>query len=70
MITFFNRKWLITLNDLRILARAREILESNKVEYVINPEIITHKFMVSEYRIFVKKNEYEKAEFLIRNLYN
>lgn len=70
MITFFNRKWLITLNDLRILARAREILESNKVEYVINPEIITHKFMASEYRIFVKKNEYEKAEFLIRNLYN
>lgn len=70
MITIFNRKQLIRTYDMDIQAKIRNILAANNVDYYINPIMFSASIHTSaEYKIYVHKNDYEKACYLIKDAF-
>ena len=66
MITIFNRRELICTPDMIIQAKVREILETNNIDYIINP---VTSFAMGDYKIYVKKTDIEEAGYLIKDIY-
>ena len=70
MVTIFNRKQLIITYDISIQSKIRDILANNNVEYSINPIMFTaHTYSPAEYKIYVRKKDYEYACFLIKDIF-
>ncbi|MBQ8663300.1 MAG: hypothetical protein IJ471_05535 [Eubacterium sp.] len=79
MITLFNRKELCTTFDLERQALIRDILAANKIDYKLklaNPgrshtrghahsTIGMNLNRANQYTIYVKKDDFEKAKYLI-----
>lgn len=81
MITMFNRKELIITRSLEEQARVREVLAAEGIDYTVkvngghargiaSQRSYTGSFGENqevryEYRIFVKKNDYERAAYLV-----
>lgn len=69
MITLFNRKQLIITYDISIQAKIRDILAANNIDYIINPIMFSVRtYTPSEYKIYVKKKDYEQACYLIKDV--
>ena len=76
MITIFNRKEVLITLSIEKQADIRTILVDNNIAYVVNTynnsgPIAGGRFGENpnyslEYRIFVNKKDYDKANFLIR----
>lgn len=81
MITFFNRKELLVTFSMERQAEIREILASKNVEYFVNvvnrksPSGGSRRNTATfgenadlqyEYKIYVKKFDYDQAAYLIR----
>lgn len=79
MITIFNRRELIVTMDMKRQSDIRNILADNHIDYVVKTTNLqsasarshTGRFGINqdcsyEYKIFVHKNDYGKAEALIR----
>ena len=82
MITIFNRKEVLCAFDMNSQADARGILAANGIRYIIKTngndmnDIGTRSMFgrgfgenprfSCEYRIFVHKNDYEQAKYLLR----
>ena len=70
MITVFNRKQLIITYDITIQAKIRDILSANNVDYTINPIMFSVRtYALAEYKIYVRKKDYEYACFLIKDVF-
>ncbi len=70
MITLFNRKQLIITYDMTVQSKIRDILAANKIDYIINPIMFSARtYTPSEYKIYVKKKDYEQACYLIKNVF-
>lgn len=70
MITIFNRKQLIITYDITIQAKIRDILSANNVDYTINPIMFSVRtYAPAEYKIYVRKKDYEYACFLIKDVF-
>ena len=70
MITIFNRKQLILTYDMRVQSKVRDILSANNIDYIINPVMFTARvYSGAEYKIYVKKSDYEQACFLIKDVF-
>lgn len=70
MITIFNRKQLIRTYDMDIQAKIRNILAVNNIDYYINPIMFSSNIHTSaEYKIYVYKKDYEKAKYLIKDVF-
>ena len=69
MITIFNRRELVFTYDMKIQARVREILSVNNIEYIIDPFCSLWASGPAEYKIYVKKTDYERASYLIRDVF-
>lgn len=69
MITIFNRRQLIITYDIVIQAKIRDILAANGIDYSINPAMFTYRFSHAEYKIYVKKTDYEQACYLIKDVF-
>ena len=70
MITIFNRKQLIITYDITVQARIRDILAMNNVDYRIHPIMLSVRtYTPPEYKIYVKKTDYDYASYLIRNVF-
>ncbi len=70
MITIFNRKQLIITYDMTIQAKIRDILATNNVDYKINPIMFSVRtYTPAEYKIYVRKKDYEHACFLIKDVF-
>ena len=69
MITIFNRKELIITYDMAIQSKARDILASNNIDYFIKVRNV-YPYALNlrsyEYKIYVHKNDYDKAIGMIR----
>ncbi len=69
LITVFNRKQLIITYDMGIQAKIRDILAANGIDYIINPIMFSVRVYTSaEYKIYVKKKDYEQACYLIKDV--
>ncbi len=79
MITIFNRRELIVTMDMKRQSDIRNVLADNHIDYVVKTTNLqsasarshTGRFGINqdysyEYKIFVHKNDYGKAEALIR----
>lgn len=70
MITIFNRRELVMTYDTGIQSKVRDILAANNIDYTINPIMFSARmFTASEYKIYVKKSDYERASYLIRDVF-
>lgn len=70
MITIFNRKQLIITYDITIQSKIRDILSVNNVDYTINPIMYSARtYTPAEYKIYVRKKDYEYAYFLIKDVF-
>ena len=70
MITIFNRKELIITYDTIIQAKIRDILSANNVDYTINPIMFSVRtYAPAEYKIYVRKKDYEQACYLIKDVF-
>lgn len=69
MITIFNRKELIITYDMTVQAKIRDILSLNNVDYTINFRMGLYGSTQPEYKIYVHKNDYDKASYLIRDVF-
>lgn len=70
MITVFNRKQLIITYDLSIQSKIRDILAANKIEYTLNPIMFSARvYTQAEYKIYVKKKDYDQACYLIKDVF-
>lgn len=70
MITIFNRKQLIITYDITIQSKIRDILATNNVDYIINPIMFSARtYTPSEYKIYVRKKDYEQACYLIKDVF-
>jgi len=69
MITIFNRKELFLTRDAKVCSVITAELHANGVEYVVNPLTIEklHCNYPADYRIYVRKKDYEYAWYLIRD---
>ena len=63
----FNKKELILTHDFKKQAHIREILAKGNIEYLLNPILLSWSLNRSypEYKFYVKKEDYEKAKYLI-----
>lgn len=72
MITIFNRKELIITYDMAIQSKTRDILASGNIDYIIKARNV-HPYALNmrsyEYKIYVHKKDYEKASYLIRDVF-
>lgn len=69
MITVFNRKLLILTYDMTVQAKVRDALSAGKVDYFINPVMSLYGTSQAEYKIYVRKKDYETASFLIKDVF-
>lgn len=70
MITIFNRRQLIITYDISVQSKIRDILENNNIDYVINPIMLSARiYTPAEYKIYVKKSEYDYALHLISGIF-
>ena len=69
MITIFNRKQLIITYDITVQAKIRSILSVNNVDYTINPIMGLYGSRQAEYKIYVRKKDYEQACYLIKDVF-
>ena len=69
MITVFNRKQLIITYDMIIQSKIRDILSANNVDYTINPIMGLYGSAQAEYKIYVLKKDYDKAAYLIKDVF-
>lgn len=69
MITIFNRRQLIITYDMLIQAKIRDILAANKMDYYINPVMFAGGSRAAEYKIYVRKADYDYACYLIKDVY-
>ena len=70
MITIFNRKQLIITYDITIQAKIRDILSVNNIDYTINPIMFSARaYALAEYKIYVRKKDYEQACYLIKDVF-
>ena len=81
MISFFNRRELLIVQDLQALNRAETVLKANNIEFISRQEDISGGKSLAAgrargvpgaaaqwvYRIYVKKDAYDYASYLIRN---
>ena len=75
MIHLFNRKELLLTSSMERQARVRDVLAANNIPYLVrtssnisrNRTVIPGMRMdlLYQYRIYVKRVDYEKAKFLI-----
>ena len=82
MITIFNRKELLTVRDTHVLSRVEAVLKEHNIEYISRQEEISGGKSLGAgrtrgipgvaaqwvYRIYVKKDAYEYASYLIGQL--
>lgn len=79
MIHLFNRRELLTTTSMEHQSRVRDILAANGIDYQVRVKsntggmsrsrtVIpgTRMELAYQYDIYVKKDDYEKARFLIR----
>ena len=76
MIHLFNRKELLLTSSMERQARIRDILETNHIPYRVRTSSNISRSrgvipgmrmdLMYQYRIYVKRSDYEKAKFLIR----
>ena len=76
MIHLFNRKELLLTSSMERQARVRDLLSANKIPYRVKTSSNISRSrgvipgmrmdMLYQYRIYVKKDDYEKAKYLIR----
>ena len=79
MIHLFNRKELLTTASMEQQAKVRDILAANGIEHRVRAKSNTggvsrsrtvlpgtRMEMMYQYYIYVKKDDYEKAKYLIR----
>ena len=76
MIHLFNRKELLITSSMERQARVRDILAANKIPYLVRTSSNLSRSrtvipgmrmdMLYQYHIYVKKEDYEKAQYLIR----
>ena len=82
MITIFNRRELLTTEDLRQINDLREILRANKIDYYVKAAYPRTSFAMSEsrartasfghnrrqerYIVYVRKTDWEYAIHLLR----
>ena len=76
MIHLFNRKELLLTTSMERQAKVRDILAANQIPYRIRTSSNISRSrtvipgmrmdMLYQYRIYVKKEDYEKAKYLIR----
>lgn len=70
MITIFNRKELIITYDINIQAKIRDILAVNNIDYTINPIMFSARtYTPAEYKIYVRKKDFEYACYLIKDVF-
>lgn len=69
MITIFNRRLLISTYDMTVQSRIRGVLSANKVEYFVNPVMGLYGSVQPEYKIYVRKKDYEKACYLTKGVF-
>lgn len=77
MITIFNRKELISTFDISRQAKVRELLAVNQIPYNVRAKnryslFASHRTNLNsnfdyEYTIFVKKSDFDRADYLINN---
>ena len=81
MITFFNRRELLVLQNPHDLTRVEAILKAHNIEFITRQEDISGGKSLAAgrargvpgvaaqwvYRIYVKKDAYDYASYLIRN---
>ena len=79
MITIFNRKEVCITYDMKRQAEVRDILNANGIKYIFK---VTDRFGSNptssawgtrmdercEYKIYVHKNDYDEAMYLLRNI--
>ena len=76
MIHLFNRKELLLTSSMERQASVRDLLAANKIPYRVKTSSNISRSrgvipgmrmdMLYQYRIYVKKDDYEKAKYLIR----
>ena len=82
MITIFNRKEILCTYDMKLEANVRDILAANGIRYIIRTNGNSMRDLGSrsvlgrgfgenprfscEYKIYVHKNDYEQAKYLMR----
>ena len=77
MIHLFNRKELLMTSSMERQAKVRDILAANNIPYrVLTSSNVSRSRtvipgmrmdMLYQYRIYVKRSDYEKAKFLLNN---
>ena len=75
MIHLFNRKQLLLTSSMERQARVRDMLAANKIPYLVRTSSNISRSrgvmpgmrmdMLYQYRIYVKRSDYEKAKYLI-----
>ena len=76
MIHLFNRKELLMTTSMERQARVRDMLAANKIPYLVRTSSNISRSrgvipgmrmdMLYQYRIYVKRSDYEKAKFLLK----
>ena len=76
MIHLFNRKELLLTTSMERQAKVRDVLVVNKIPYLVRTSSNISRSrtvipgmrmdLLYQYRIYVKKSDYEKAKFLIK----
>ena len=76
MIHLFNRKELLLTSSMERQARVRDILAANHIPYRVHTSSNISRSrgvipgmrmdMLYQYRIYVKRSDYEKAKYLIK----
>ena len=56
--------------DITIQAKIRDILSVNNIDYTINPIMFSARaYAPAEYKIYVRKKDYEQACYLIKDVF-
>ena len=79
MITIFNREEVLITYDMGEQTRVRDLLAANDIDYIVRVKNIVlhngvrvpvnsfvHQQNMYEYKIYVRKKDYEKAMFVLR----
>ena len=79
MITIFNREEVLITYDMGEQTRVRDLLAANDIDYIVRVKNIAlhngirrsvnsfvHQQNMYEYKIYVRKKDYEKAMFVLR----